>query len=213
MQSHKIAWEQLQPLLVSLTEKQTEPELSFLKLRSDYLQLRQDADKIFNIVGDEESKEPQDLRLAPQMLSELSALLHLTEEKLSMKKEKLQSKVREIQTDAQYLQEKVMCSNKSQLAGVQTTFKASERKISLIRGRLEANDKIFADLRANLVNCIKKANDELDRVRPPQPLPVSTPVIAQIPAPLSAPVPKKQGVYSERLSNPIKRNKDDKYPE
>ncbi len=87
-------------------------------------------------------------------------------------------------------------SSQAQLEQVQSTISEGDREISLIRARLEANDTIYANLRATLVDCIKKANQELDGGQPLQPLPVSASVLA----PVSAPEAKRQAQYFERLT-------------
>ncbi len=91
-------------------------------------------------------------------------------------------------------------SSQAQLEQVQSTIKEGDREISLIRARLEANDTIYANLRATLVDCIKKANQELDGGQPPQPLSVSASVLASVLAPVSAPEAKGQAQYFERLT-------------
>ncbi len=73
-----------------------QPEPSFPRLRSDYLQFRLGADEIFNVVDEEESKEPQDKKLEPQMWSGFKALLLLTQEKVAVIEAKLQSRDRDI---------------------------------------------------------------------------------------------------------------------
>ncbi len=46
-----------------------------------------------------------------------------------------------------------------------TTVEEGNREISRIQLRLQTNDKVFIDLKTSLVNCIKKANTELEALQ------------------------------------------------
>ena len=73
----------------------------------------------------------------------------------------------------------VLRSNETQLESLLTTIQEKNREIFLIRAKLDTNAKIFSNLKTNLVDCIKKANLELDEEQPLQLLVESDPVLAQ----------------------------------
>ena len=95
------------------------------------------------------------------VINDISVLLQKTYATLQDKREQLNSKIREKQEDTKILQELLLRASEANAENMRATIAGSEREISLIVAKLDANEKIFADLGTTLKHCIEAADKKI----------------------------------------------------
>jgi hypothetical protein len=139
----------------------------------------------------EESKEPHDHPQRPE-IGKIMALLQKTWDYIATSNSDFDLRTREIEADSQTLQ-KMASRNPS--PALKTTIEDNDREISLIKARIDHNEKTFAALIKTLEEHIELADQQIQRIQQPAPLLAPAPV----PAPAQTRAPAKKSVFTHRL--------------